>query len=71
MYMFYINKNKNININEPPRVPSTWINAIVIQMQGTPTDKQILVWVIYLFSHAFSIYTVYVFNFENVVISHV
>ena len=25
----------------------------------------------YLFSHAFSIYTVYVFNFENVVISHV
>ena len=24
----------------------------------------------YLFSHAFSIYTVYVFNFENVVISH-
>jgi hypothetical protein len=35
------------------------------------TDKQILVWVIYLFSHALSIYTVYVFNFENVVISHV
>jgi hypothetical protein len=30
-----------------------------------------LVWVIYLFSHALSIYTVYVFNFENVVISHV
>jgi hypothetical protein len=27
--------------------------------------------VIYLFSHALSIYTVYVFNFENVVISHV
>jgi hypothetical protein len=26
---------------------------------------------IYIFSHALSIYTVYVFNFENVVISHV
>ena len=34
-------------------------------------NRSVLQPIKHLFSHALSIYTVYVFNFENVVISHV